>query len=139
MSKWLKRLLLITLLVLIFSVAILYFLLNSNVEKDVTEAKSIDQLIKFSYESPEITTDLKDGSFVKIQFQIITDGKEALDEISKRDFQLKNIIIKELANLEEEQFRDGLNELEKTMKKRLNELMNNGKIIEVYTISKIIQ
>lgn len=139
MSKWLKSLLLIILLIIIFSGVFLYFILNSNEDRDSTEAKSIDQLIKFSYESPEITTDLKDGSFVKIQFQIITDGKEALAEISKRDFQLKNILIKELANIEEEQFRDGLTELEKTMKKRLNKLMDNGEIIEVYTISKIIQ
>lgn len=139
MSKWLKSLLLIILLIIIFSGVFLYFILNSNENKDSTEAKSIDQLIKFSYESPEITTDLKDGSFVKIQFQIITDGKEALAEISKRDFQLKNILIKELANIEEEQFRDSLTELEKTMKKRLNKLMDNGEIVEVYTISKIIQ
>ncbi|WP_449353942.1 hypothetical protein ACUL41_10400 [Virgibacillus natechei] len=46
------------------------------------QAESIDTIAEHSYESPEITTDLQDGSFVRIQFHILTDG-EAAKEISK--------------------------------------------------------
>ena len=60
----------------------------------VTNAKAdpIEDLVKYSYETPEITTDLQDGGFVRIQFQIVTDGKKAKSEIASRDFQLKNIL-----------------------------------------------
>src|SRR5690625_7499415 len=72
----------------------------------LTSAKAdpIEDLVKYSYETPEITTDLQDGSFVRIQFQIITDGKKAKNEISKCDFLLKNILIKELTILSEDEF-----------------------------------
>lgn len=99
----------------------------------------IDNLVKYSYESPEITTDLKEGSFVRVQFQIVTDGKKAKNELINREFQLKNILIKELALLTEKEFTTDLSKVESIVKDKLNELMTDGKIIEVYTISKMLQ
>lgn len=116
-----------------------YVVLNVTGEHREGEAQSIDDVVANSYESPEITTDLEDGSFVRIQFQIITDGKDAKEEISKRNFQLKNILIKELAKMDEKDFKSGLTDLEKVVKEKLNELMTEGKITDVYTISKILQ
>ena len=116
-------------------VLILYFTTN----KSTGEALTIDEIAKYSYETPEITTDLEDGSFVRIQFQIITDGKKAYEEVSKREFQIKNILIKELAIMDEESFKSGLTELESTLQTKLNELMTEGNITDVYTISKILQ
>ena len=103
------------------------------------QAKSIDEIVEYSYQSPEITTDLKDGAFVRIQFQILTDGNAAKKEITKRDFQLKNILIKELAKLTEDDFKTGLTNLENIVQDKLNELMTEGKITDVYTINKILQ
>lgn len=127
------------LIILLVGGAAIIVVLNVTGENKKGEAKSIDELIKYAYETPEITTDLQDGSFVRIQFQILTDGKDAKNEISKRDFQLKNILIKELAKLDEEKFKSGLAELEKTVQEKLNEVMTKGEVIEVYTISKILQ
>jgi len=124
----------ITSLMIIILAGITIFIIFTKVKGD-----PIDDLVKYSYETPEITTDLQDGSFVRIQFQIVTDGKKAKNEIEKRDFQLKNILIKELAHLSEEEFTTELVELEKIVKDKLNELMTEGKILDVYTISKILQ
>ncbi|PAV30009.1 flagellar basal body-associated protein FliL [Virgibacillus profundi] len=110
-----------------------------NGEENKGQAVSIDEIIEHSYQSPEVTTDLKDGSFVRIQFQILTDGKDAKEEISKRDFQLKNILIKELAKLTEEDFKTGLSNLEDVVQTKLNEVMTDGRITDVYTINKILQ
>ncbi len=112
---------------------------NMNADDQKGSAASIDKIEEFSYETPEITTDLEDGSFVRIQFQVITNRKEAKEEISKRDFQLKNILIKELATMQEEDFKSGLGDLEEVVKTKLNEVMTTGKITDVYTISKILQ
>ncbi|TFJ94672.1 flagellar basal body-associated protein FliL [Lentibacillus salicampi] len=103
------------------------------------KAQSIDEVAEHSYETPEITTDLQNGSFVRIQFQIVTDGKKAKEEAEKREFQLKNILIKELAKMDEEDFKTGLSDLEDVVQLKLNEVMTEGMITEVYTISKILQ
>lgn len=103
------------------------------------KADPIEDLVKYSYETPEITTDLQDGGFVRIQFQIVTDGKKAKNEIASRDFQLRNILIKELTHLTEEEFSTELEDIENIVQKKLNELMTEGKIVDVYTISKILQ
>ena len=125
-------------IVVIGGVAIIV-ILNLPGNNDKSGAQTIDDIVEYSYETPDITTDLKDGSFVRIQFQFITDGKKAKEEIEKRDFQIKNTLIKELAKMDEEDFKTGLDSLEETLKDRLNEVMTEGKITAVYTISKVLQ
>lgn len=132
MSKLVKTML--TSIVIILLGGIITYLVLTNIKGD-----PIEDLVKYSYETPEITTDLKEGGFVRIQFQIVTDGKKAKNEIANRDFQLKNILIKELAHVTEEEFTTNLGNLEKIVKEKLNELMTEGKIVDVYTISKILQ
>ncbi|MDO6449630.1 flagellar basal body-associated protein FliL [Oceanobacillus profundus] len=139
MSKLVKTMITSLVVLLVIAIASLVVVLNVAGENKKGDAQSIDDIVNYSYESPEITTDLADGAFVRIQFQIVTDGKETLKEVEKRDFQLKNIIIKELATKTEEDFKSGLSELEQVVKSSLNELVEEGEITEVYTINKILQ
>ncbi|AUJ26675.1 MULTISPECIES: flagellar basal body-associated protein FliL [Virgibacillus] len=139
MNKLVKTMLTSLTVILIIGISAFVVVQYVNSDEQSGKTSSIDKMEEYSYETPEITTDLKDGSFVRIQFQIITDGKDAKEEIEKRDFQIKNILIKELATLEEKDFQSGLNDLEKHVKTKLNEVMTTGKITDVYTISKILQ
>jgi len=139
MSKLVKTMITSLVVLLVGAIAALVVVLNVQGKDDEGQAQTIDDIVEYSYESPEITTDLSDGSFVKIQFQIVTDGKDAKEEISKREFQLKNILIKELATKTEEDFKSGLSELEQSVKEELNKLMDEGQVTEVYTINKILQ
>lgn len=100
---------------------------------------SINDIVEYSYETTELTTDLEDGSFVRIQFQVITDGKKARKEIEKREFQLKNILIKALSTMDEDDFKSGLSKLENKVKDELNQVMIDGQITDVYTVNKILQ
>jgi flagellar protein FliL len=106
-----------------------------------TEAKepSATELAEHSVTTDEITTNLKDGSIVRLQFQLITDGEEAKEEVAARQFQLKNIVIKELTSMNKEDIESGLTELEEVLKKKMNEEMQEGKIDDVYTINKVLQ
>ncbi len=126
-------------ILLIAGVAALIVVLNVKDDENNSSAQTLDDMVEYSYQTSEITTDLEDGSFVRIQFQIITDSKKAKEEVGKREFQLKNILIKELAKMEEEDFKSGLGSLEDVIKLKLNEKMSEGKITDVYTISKILQ
>lgn len=104
-----------------------------------SKSSSIDDIVENSYETSELTTDLDDGSFVRIQFQVLTDEKKAKKELEKREFQIKNILIKELTTLEEEDFKTELDSLEETLVSKLNEVMTDGEVTDVYTINKILQ
>lgn len=138
MSKLVKIMMTSLAILLIAAIAFIIVILNVEGADDEKEL-TIDEIVEYSYQTPEITTDLQDGTFVRIQFQILTDGKDAHTEVSKRDFQLVNILIKELAVMNEEDFKEGLTGLEATIKDRLNEVMVDGAVTEVYTINKILQ
>lgn len=126
-------------IILIGGVTALVIVLNVSDEDKNDGKQSIDEIVEHSFQTSEITTDLDDGSFVRIQFQIITDSKKAREEVEKREFQLKNILIKELSKMSTEDFKSGLSNLEDVVQLKLNEVMTDGKITDVYTISKILQ
>lgn len=138
MSKLVKIMVTSFAILLIASIATIVVLLNV-VKADDNKELTIEEVVKYSYQTPEITTDLEDGTYVRIQFQVITDGKDAHEEVSQRDFQLVNILIKELAVMNEEDFKSGLSELEQVIKTKLNEVMTEGQITDVLTINKILQ
>lgn len=119
------------------TLGIVFFVLGN--DASVNSEPSIDDMNEYSYETAEITTDLKDGRFVRVQFRIITDGKDAVKEIEKRDFQIENILIKEISVMEEEDFSTGLENVEQTLLEKMNEVMTEGEILEVYTVRKILQ
>ncbi len=139
MNKFLKITLLSLLIIVLIGAVAAVIILNVLDKKNDNGEPSIDEIIEYSYQTPEITTDLSDGSFVRIQFQIVTDSKDAKQEIAKREFQVKNILIKELATMDEEAFKSGLSNVEDILKVELNKVMTEGSIIDVYTISKILQ
>jgi len=135
----LVKLSVISLLVLLV-IVIAAFVVVINVNQSESEAEpTIDDIVEYSYQTPEITTNLDDGHFVRIQFQVVTDSSETKEELSKREFQIKNILIKELATMEEEDFQTGLADLEKKLVTKINEVVTNGEITDVYTIDKVLQ
>ncbi len=100
---------------------------------------SLEKVVEYSYTTTELRTDLKDGNFVLIQFQFVTDSKKAKEEIQMREFQVKNEFIKESVVLTEEDFKNNLAEIEDNLKTVMNEQMDEGKITDVYIVSKVIQ
>ncbi|MCA0969133.1 flagellar basal body-associated protein FliL [Halobacillus litoralis] len=117
---------------------ILVFNLNNEPEEASGE-RSIDEIRESSLLTEEITTDLEDGDFIRIRFRIVTDSTDALEELEKRDFQMQNVLIKELATMEGETFQSGLSGLEETVKLRLNQVMQEGEVTDVYTVDKVLQ
>lgn len=139
MNKTVKMMVIMLVALLLGGTVVTVVFLNIGGKNEKEAKASITDMVEYSYETPEMTTDLEDGSFVKIQFRIITDGKDARKEIEQREFQIKNILIKELGTLNEQQFKSGLPELENKMKVKLNEVMQDGKVTDVYTVNKILQ
>lgn len=102
---------------------------------------TIEEIVKLSFDTPEITTNLLSNDFARVKFRIQVDNKKALKEIQKRDFQIDNIIIRELAGMKSSdlQSAEGIEQLETRLKMRINELMQEGIVVQVYTRARVIQ
>ena len=131
--------LLISMSIIIVIGAVAFVYLFNHIDSDENDKQSISDMNKYSYETPEMTTDLKNGAFVRIQFLVITDGKKAVEEVKEREFQIQNILIKELAVMSEDDFREGLSEIESALQDDLNKVLDDGIVTDVYTINKILQ
>jgi len=129
---------LIILLLLVIIALVVFYKQKDDVINHIDDVP-INKMDQYSYQTPEITTDLKDGSFVRIQFQLVTNSKQAQKEIVQREFQLKNILIKELAKMEEDDFKANLAQLENVLVDKINEVMEKGQVLKVFTTNKILQ
>lgn len=94
-----------------------------------------------SFDVPEITTNLKSKNIVRLSFKIEASDKKAREELEKREFQIKDIIITELANMEAKDLEGqaGMDRFKDTIKKKVDALLQEGEVKQVYTTSFILQ
>lgn len=106
-----------------------------------SEEPTIDDIIESSVEIPEITTNLANNQFIRLSLTIQTDDRKAAEELSKREFQVQNIVIQELSEITEQdlQGKAGKQMFEESIRSLVNPLMQTGKIEQVYIVSYIIQ
>ncbi|KYD09417.1 hypothetical protein B4135_3741 [Caldibacillus debilis] len=116
----------------------IYFLKQS----DEADAKiSADDLLKRTLEIPEMTTNLKNEHYIRVSFKIQTDDEKTKEELEKRDYQVKNVIIKLLSGTDAKDLQgtQGKIKLENQLKEKLNELAKPGSVEQVYITSILIQ
>ncbi|AGX03871.1 MULTISPECIES: flagellar basal body-associated protein FliL [Bacillus] len=102
---------------------------------------SIEEVLEASVDINQITTNLASDDFIRISFKVETDSKKAKEELEKRDFQVKNIIIQELSEKKAEdlQGKEGKISLQEDLKSKINSLMQNGKVESVYITESLLQ
>lgn len=140
-NKLLTIMLIILVSITLVGVVALLIVMQLN-KPDESESKpTIDEIIESSVDIPEITTNLAANKFIRISLKVQTDSKEAAEELTKRDFQVKNIVITELSEMTPEDLdgKDGKELFETALKTKIDELMDDGKIQQVYITSYIIQ
>lgn len=130
-------------LIILVSIALIgggaaYYVIHKGQE---SKDPSIDDILKTSVDVAEITTNLKGDDYIKISFKIQADSKAAKDELTKRDFQVKNIIIEELSEKKAQdlQGKVGKLQLENMLRSKINELMQDGKVVKVYITESLLQ
>lgn len=130
---------LLVIIALVGAVAIIMLLNTNNQSKD--SEPTIDEVLEMSVDIKEITTNLASNDFIRISFKIQTDSKKAKEELQKRDFQVNNIIILELSGLEVEEIqgKEGQLKLEETLKTKINEILQEGKVQKVYITQFLLQ
>lgn len=132
-------LIILTVITLAGAVALLIMLKFSGGQQG--KEPDIDQVLECSVDVPELTTNLASNDFIRISFKIQTDSKKAKEELEKRDFQTKDIIIELLSGMKAQDLKGaaGKERLTEMLKSKLNEVMQEGKVVKVYITSYIIQ
>lgn len=141
-----KNKLLTIMLIMLFAIALVGVLAvvvinNMNNTAVTNQQPTADELVEASVEIPEITTNLASKEYIKITFMIQTDSKKAKEELEKRNFQAKNMIITQLSEMKGEELtgKAGKEKLQDTIKNDINEIMQEGKVEQVYITSMILQ
>jgi flagellar FliL protein len=127
-------------LTLIGSIAVIVTLKYTG-QASTEKGPSIDDVIKASVDVTDIKTNLKSNNYISISFKIQMDSKKAAGELQKRDFQVRDIIIKRLSDMSAQDFEGtkGLSTLETDIAKQIDQLMENGHVVKIYTTSKVLQ
>ena len=67
MNKATKAMITILFIILVAGIATLLFILNEKNETHAYGDKTIEEMVEVSFETEPITTDLKDGNYVRVQ------------------------------------------------------------------------
>lgn len=140
-NKLLTIMLIMLLAIALIGVLAVVVINNMNSTKGVNQQPSADEIVKESVDIPEITTNLAGNQYIKIAFTIQTDSSKAKDELDKRSFQAKNIIITQLSEMKGEELTSkvGKEKLQEVIKTELNKVMQEGQVKQVYITSLILQ
>ena len=108
---------------------------------DPDREPTIDEIIALSVDTNEITTNLLTNDFIRVSFKIQVDNQRAKTELEKRDFQVRNIIIRELSGMRSSDFTgsEGIEKLENAIRIKINEYMLEGYVVNVYTTGFVLQ
>ena len=139
-NKWLTVLLVFLLSIVLLGMIAVFIWINQEGNSSDKEP-SIDEVMKYSVEIPEITTNLSDRTLIRVSYMMETNNKKAKEELDKRIYQVNDIVIKELSGMKADQLnaKNGKIEFENKLKDRVNELMQEGKVVHIYTTSSILQ
>ncbi|MEK5215106.1 flagellar basal body-associated protein FliL [Psychrobacillus sp. FSL H8-0487] len=139
-NKLLTIMLIILVSITLLGVVALLIVMQLN-KADKDDKPTIDEIIESSVDIPEITTNLASNKFIRISLKVQTDSVKAAEELTKRDFQVKNIVITELSEMTPEELdgKKGKAVFESALKTKIGELMDDGEIQQVYITSYIIQ
>ncbi len=144
--KRLNKKLLTVLFIIVTSISIIGMtalaVVNNNLKKgNEQNEKTIDEIVDATVEVPEITTNVASGNIVQLSMRLETNDKKAKEELEKREFQVKDIVISVLANMEAKELEgeNGMNLLKEKVKNNVNQLMQEGEVKEIYITSFILQ
>lgn len=141
-----NKVLTVTLIILVtitlLGMIVLALLWQFNKKEDTADKEpTIDEVLEASVDVPEITTNLASRQFIRLSLKIQTSNAKAAEELTKREFQVKNIAIQELSEITSQDLegKAGKQAFQETIKSLVNPLMQDGEVEQVYIVSYIIQ
>ncbi|MCF6410575.1 flagellar basal body-associated protein FliL [Pseudalkalibacillus salsuginis] len=120
---------------------VLYMNLISKDDVKASGELSASELVELSVDTDQIMTNLEDKGFAKMTFRIQVDNSKAKQELEKRMFQVKNSIIYQLSGTKSQELQgpEGIENLESSLQKTINEFLDSGEVVQVFTTEKVVQ
>lgn len=136
-NKLLTIMLIILVTITLIGVVALVVVTQFSKDSITASAPSIDEIIEQSVDVEEFSTNLADNHFVQLTLKIQTDSTDAAEELTKRDFQTKDILIEVLSEMTSEDLegKKGKELLTNTLKAKFNSFMQDGEVQKVYITS----
>lgn len=93
-----------------------------------------------TYEAGEILTNLSDEGYIKLSMVYLLDNEKVLNEITKKDYQIRDDIfcILRAKKLNEVKDSKGMEGLRAEIKESINKILTQGQILDVYFTSIIV-
>lgn len=109
--------------------------------KPIPGALTAEDLLEYTVETEDITTNLKSGGFIQVKFQIQGDSIKAKEELTNRMFQIRNIVIYTLSTMTKDELKGSgkIVALEQTIQEKMNEQLMDGQVMKVFTTKKLLQ
>ena len=116
---------------------------DGNTPTSEQESKGLSgaEVQELSITTEKITTNLADRRMIILSLSFLAENKKSKEELEQRMVQLKDIIITTLHSQTREDFEttEGLEAYKLLILQKINEIMNQGKIIDVFYVDKVIQ
>ncbi|MFB1081103.1 flagellar basal body-associated FliL family protein [Jeotgalibacillus sp. JSM ZJ347] len=142
-----KNKLVITMLVILVSITLIgvIVLVVSNQlakggEKE-EETLSAAERVEATVEVPEVTTNIAGNNFARVSLYVETDSKKAAEELKLLEFQVKDMLIEELTTLTKQELEsdEGKEILKNNLTSKMNDLLQEGEVIDIYLTSFVVQ
>lgn len=139
-NKMIRTMLIMVSIILLAGVVTLVIIFKTE-HTQKKSSPSIDEVVKSSVDIDQMTTNLKDNHIVQISIRLEANDKKAKEELTKRDFQVKDMMIDELSEMTSKdlQGEKGKVKFKTDLKNRLNKVMQDGEVVNVYITSYVIQ
>ncbi|KHD86508.1 flagellar basal body-associated protein FliL [Bacillus ginsengihumi] len=139
-NKMIRTMLIMVSIILLAGVVTLVIIFKTE-HTQKKSSPSIDEVVKSSVDIDQMTTNLKDNHIVQISIRLEANDKKAKEELTKRDFQIKDMMIDELSEMTSKdlQGEKGKVKFKTDLKNRLNKVMQDGEVVNVYITSYVIQ
>lgn len=108
---------------------------GNNIKKNIEAPKN-----HITYDAGEFLTNLSDKGYIKLSLVYLLNDKEVEKELKSKDSEIRDKIFTILRSKKYDSVRDskGMEELRGQIKKSLNQALNDGRIIDVYFTSIIV-
>ncbi|WP_146814435.1 flagellar basal body-associated FliL family protein [Alkalibacillus haloalkaliphilus] len=140
MTKPIKIMLTTLISLTIIGIVAIILLIYVDFDESVDGERTISEMADSSFVTNEITTDLSDGSFVRIQFRVVTDNQSTSEQLQEGEyFIINDAIIQKLTVLEGEDFRTNLDLVREEVATALNDRLDEGEVTDIFITEKTVQ
>lgn len=107
----------------------------------IPAALTAEELLKYTIELEEISTNLNGIGYAQVKFQLQADSVKAKDELQYRQMQIRHIIIRTLStkSIDELKGEKGIASLEESVRNQINDMMESGHVLKIFATKLLVQ